>query len=211
VPDALPDSRLAAGPPRTGAGIFAGVSAAPSLWPHQERALRAFAADQAAGDRSTYLVVPPGGGKTRIGLECARQSGRPTLVLCPNTAIQAQWMAQWHGRFAPPAEARATASRDLPTALTVLTYQAVASFDPVGGDGDGNGSADAAAVPGAAGASHPGRRLSDQELLASLHPNGQRLLATLKAAGAGHADPGRMPPSAGDVGTAAAGDHRGAA
>ena len=34
------------------------------------------------------------------------------------------------------AEARATASRDLPTPLTVLTYQAVASFDPAGGDGD---------------------------------------------------------------------------
>jgi superfamily II DNA or RNA helicase len=185
VPDALPDSRLAAGPPGTGAGIFAGVSAAPSLWPHQERALRAFAADQAAGDRSTYLVVPPGGGKTLIGLECARQAGRPTLVLCPNTAIQAQWMAQWHARFAPPAGARATDSRDLPTALTVLTYQAVASFEPAGGEanGSGNGGADAASVSGAAGPSHPGRRLSDQELLASLHPNGQRLLATLKAAG----------------------------
>ena len=42
----------------TAAGVFAGVSPAQSLWPHQERALRAFGVDQAAGDRSTYLVMP---------------------------------------------------------------------------------------------------------------------------------------------------------
>jgi superfamily II DNA or RNA helicase len=159
----------------TAAGVFAGVSPAQSLWPHQERALRAFVADQAAGDRSTYLVVPPGGGKTMIGLECARQANRPTLVLCPNTAIQAQWIGQWHARFAPPEEARATASRDLPTPLTVLTYQAVASLDPSGADGDGDGDC--------SDSSRPGRRVSDADLLACLHPNGQRLLATLKAAG----------------------------
>src|ERR1700691_3039136 len=111
MPDAsAADAQLAAS---TGAGRFAGLSPVRSLWPHQERALRAFAADQAAGDRSTYLVVPPGGGKTMIGLECARQAGRPTLVLCPNTAIQAQWIGQWHAQFEPPQEARATASRDL--------------------------------------------------------------------------------------------------
>jgi superfamily II DNA or RNA helicase len=156
----------------TAAGAFAGVSPGRSLWPHQERALRAFDADQAAGDRSTYLVVPPGGGKTMIGLECARQAGRTTLVLCPNTAIQAQWIAQWHARFAPPEKARATASRDLPTPLTVLTYQAVASLDPSGADAEG----DARASTGA-------DARTDAGLLASLHPNGQRLLATLKAAG----------------------------
>src|ERR1700728_11142 len=174
MPEASPSSKPAAAAAGSGAGVFAGVSPARSLWPHQERALRAFAADQVAGDRSTYLVVPPGGGKTMIGLECARQAGRPTLVLCPNTAIQAQWIGQWRAQFEPPPEARATASRDLPTPLTVLTYQAVASFDPAGVDGDGDGGT---------ASSRPGRRLSDRELLASLHPNGQRLLATLKAAG----------------------------
>ena len=58
----------------------------------------------------TYLVIPPGGGKTLVGLEAARQLARPTLVLCPNTAIQAQWDAA----FAPPPAMAATASRDLP-------------------------------------------------------------------------------------------------
>jgi len=67
-------------------GVFAEVSPPGPLWEHQLRAVSAFAADDAAGKRSTYLVIPPGGGKTMIGLECARQAGRPTLVLCPNTA-----------------------------------------------------------------------------------------------------------------------------
>ena len=179
--DGVCDSQPSTGSAGAAAGVFAGVSPARSLWLHQERAVRAFNADQATGDRSTYLVVPPGGGKTMIGLECARQAGRPTLVLCPNTAIQAQWIGQWRAQFAPPREARATASRDLSTPLTVLTYQAVASFDPAGVDGDG--STDARTASDGTGSRHPIRRLSDRDLLASLHPNGQRLLATLKAAG----------------------------
>ena len=100
--DGVSDSQPSTGSAGTAAGVFAGVSPARSLWLHQERAVRAFNADQATGDRSTYLVVPPGGGKTIIGLECARQAGRPTLVLCPNTAIQAQWIGQWRARVEPP-------------------------------------------------------------------------------------------------------------
>jgi superfamily II DNA or RNA helicase len=154
------------------AGALAAARLTVPLWPHQERALAAFRADQATatsqgdersispcpptGTRSTYLVIPPGGGKTMIGLEAARRAGRRTLVLCPNTAIQAQWISQWHTAFRPPPRARATARRDLQTPLTVLTYQAVATFD-------------ATAAPG------PGT------LLDSLHPNGQRLLAALRS------------------------------
>src|SRR5579859_4583361 len=145
------------------------------LWPHQERALAAFEVGLASGDRSAYIVVPPGGGKTLIGLEAARRTGRKTLVLCPNTAIQAQWIGQWETAFqaaepAPGPQAaweRATASRDLPTPLTVLTYQAVASFDgsaPLSGRGRGRGDA-------------------SSDLLDALHPNGQRLVAQLQASG----------------------------
>ena len=65
------------------------------LRPHQERALAAFERDRATGDRATYLVVPPDGGKTLIGLEALRRLGRPAVVLCPNTAIQAQWIQQF--------------------------------------------------------------------------------------------------------------------
>lgn len=89
------------------------------LWPQQQRALAAFDAARAEG-RATYLVIPPGGGKTLAGLEAAR---RPVLVLCPDTAIQAQWIAQWDSAFTPAAVVTATTDRDLPAPLTVLTYQ----------------------------------------------------------------------------------------
>jgi superfamily II DNA or RNA helicase len=78
-------------------------SAGPALWPHQERALAAFDDGRRRHAASTYLVVPPGGGKTLIGLEAVRRLGRPAVVLCPNTAIQAQWAAQWQAAFAPAA------------------------------------------------------------------------------------------------------------
>ena len=132
------DSQPSTGSAGAAAGVFAGVSPARSLWPHQERALQAFGADQAAGDRSTYLVVPPGGGKTLIGLECAG-GGRPALVLCPNTAIQAQWIAQWRSavRSAPgpsgdrqPGTADAADRADLPGRRILASGAA-------GGDGAG--------------------------------------------------------------------------
>src|SRR5258708_3463824 len=170
------------GPDDGGARALGGARLTVPLWPHQERALAAFSADQAGagqaaaasrgdergiprgvshpgpatGSRSSYLVIPPGGGKTMIGLEAARRAGRRTLVLCPNTAIQAQWISQWHSAFGPPPQARATMRRDLPTALTVLTYQAVATFDDL-----------ATPSPGA--------------LVDSLHANGRQLLAARKS------------------------------
>ena len=71
------------------------------LWPHQEKALAAFEEGRNRHAAATYLVVPPGGGKTLIGLEAVRRLGRPAVVLCPNTAIQAQWAAQWQTAFTP--------------------------------------------------------------------------------------------------------------
>ncbi|MCW2932155.1 MAG: helicase conserved C-terminal domain protein [Actinomycetia bacterium] len=69
---------------------FSGVRLGRSLWPHQQRALAAPEQPRAAGSASTYLVIPPGSGKTLVGLEAGRRLARRTLVLCPNTAIQAQ-------------------------------------------------------------------------------------------------------------------------
>jgi superfamily II DNA or RNA helicase len=139
-------------------GLFGGMVLGRPLWPHQDRALAAFELDRRRHKTATYIVVPPGGGKTLIGLEAARRLGRPTVVLCPNTAIQAQWIAQWHAAFAPPA-VTATASRELPTVLTVLTYQAVCSLEP-------------------GGARPPG-----DELLDLLHPAGLALVERLQAGG----------------------------
>jgi superfamily II DNA or RNA helicase len=153
------------------AGVFDGIGLTRPLWPHQVRALAALDRDVARGDRATYLVVPPGGGKTLIGLEAARRLGRPTVVLCPNTAIQAQWMAQWQASFGPDA-VPATASRELPTPLTVLTYQALCTLGAAG-----NGEEAAVRVQG------PRPRLSTEGVLSLLHPNGRALIARLQAGG----------------------------
>ena len=152
------------------AGVFDDISLNRPLWPHQVRALAALDRDVARGDRATYLVVPPGGGKTLIGLEAARRLGRPTVVLCPNTAIQAQWMAQWQAAFGPDV-VRATASRELPTPLTVLTYQALCTLGATG-----NGEEEAGRLA-------PGTRLHGDGVLSLMHPNGRALIARLQAGG----------------------------
>ena len=155
-------------------GVFDGIGLTRPLWPHQVRALAALDRDVARGDRATYLVVPPGGGKTLIGLEAARRLGRPTVVLCPNTAIQAQWMAQWQASFGPDV-VPATASRELPTPLTVLTYQALCTLGAAG-----NGEEAGVRVRG------PRTRLAADEVegfLSLLHPNGRALIARLQAGG----------------------------
>ena len=150
--------------------MFDGIGLTRPLWPHQVRALAALDRDVARGDRATYLVVPPGGGKTLIGLEAARRLGRPTVVLCPNTAIQAQWMAQWQASFGPDA-VPATARRELPTPLTVLTYQALCTLGAAG-----NGEEEA-------GHPAPRTRPAADGVLSLLHPNGRALIARLQAGG----------------------------
>ncbi|MDT5126368.1 MAG: hypothetical protein QOH54_2012 [Mycobacterium sp.] len=98
---------------------------------YQEQALDSFDVDVRAGDNRSYLVLPPGAGKTMIGLEAARRLGRRTLVLVPNTAVQAQWAAAWDKHFPsedPSAPACGT-ERDLMSAMNVLTYQSLAVID----------------------------------------------------------------------------------
>ncbi len=79
---------------------------------YQELALEAFEADRAAGHRHTYVVAPPGSGKTVMGLEMMRRLDAPAVVLCPTAAIQAQWAAP---------------------GLTALTYQALCQTQDPGG------------------------------------------------------------------------------
>ncbi|HEU5389504.1 MAG TPA: DEAD/DEAH box helicase family protein [Streptosporangiaceae bacterium] len=162
------------------ADVFAGVSLTRTLWPHQVRALSALdqgALDQGDGaqaraGKATYLVVPPGGGKTLIGLEAARRLGRPAVVLCPSTAIQAQWLAQWREAFSS-AEVPATASRELPTPLTVLTYQALCTL----------GAAGTRDTMRSAGRARDLDGDGTEGLLSLLHPNGRELITRLRDGG----------------------------
>jgi len=104
-----------------GAGVASGLGVSvltslPVLRPYQRLALDAFEADRVAGRRRTYVVAPPGSGKTVIGVEMVRRLGAPALVLCPTAAIRDQWEA--HDPGVP---------------LTALTYQAICQTeDPEG-------------------------------------------------------------------------------
>ena len=82
----------------------------------------------ATGVRHALIVLPPGAGKTVVGLEAIRRLGRPAVVLSPNTAIQGQWAAQWRA-YEGSEEAAIGSDRSLTTPLTSITYQSVATFD----------------------------------------------------------------------------------
>lgn len=128
---------------------------------HQREALAAVDRAITQGRRRAWVVLPPGAGKTLVGLETARRLGRRTVVLGPNTAIQQQWVRGWsdllpHARH----PAGPGTGRDLETFFTALTYQSLATFLPdeeVDEEGD----------------AHP--------LLARLHPNGRELVRRLRA------------------------------
>ncbi|UOE18172.1 DEAD/DEAH box helicase family protein [Thermobifida halotolerans] len=131
------------------------------LRPYQRQALEALEARWASGDRRAWVVLPPGAGKTLIGLEAARRIGRRTVVFVPNTAIQSQWIAQWR-EFERPGGCTAGSQRSLEHDVTVLTYQSLAVFDPD------------------AETDEEGNELSP---LGRLHGNGSALVETLHSAG----------------------------
>lgn len=124
-----------------------------------------------AGDATCYVVMPPGAGKTVVGLELARRIGRRTLVLVPNTAVLGQWASTWDERF-PAGDAREVApcatDRSLDAPLTVLTYQSLAVID------DGHAAAERRCAV---------RGRDHEALLAMLHPNGRELVARAAATG----------------------------
>jgi hypothetical protein len=96
---------------------------------HQREALAALDAAWTAGSRRAWVALPPGAGKTLVGLLTVRDRiatgavGR-AVVLGPNTAIQGQWAAQ-----AAALGLDVGTDRSLEHQLTALTYQALAVFD----------------------------------------------------------------------------------
>ncbi|GAB3207731.1 DEAD/DEAH box helicase family protein [Marinactinospora endophytica] len=131
------------------------------LAPHQRQALELLAERWATGRNRAWLVLPPGSGKTLVGLEAARRLGRRTVVFAPNAAVQGQWAAQWRS-FERPEGCTAGVDRRLRDDVTVLTYSSLALFDP-------DAETDEEGRPQA----QPKR----------LHGNGSALLDTLRAEG----------------------------
>ena len=92
---------------------------------HQQQALTAVEQSEAAGARRSWVVLPPGAGKTLVGLETARRRRRTTVVLGPNTAIQSQWLRGWEELTGEPG----SGTRELDAKFTALTYQSLATFE----------------------------------------------------------------------------------
>ena len=85
------------------------------------------------GERELHIVAPPGAGKTIIGLQIISQLRCPSLILSPNTTIQAQW-SQKLDLFIPEdelpfgAEELIGTHEDKPLKpITVLTYQVLST------------------------------------------------------------------------------------
>tara|TARA_B100000959_G_scaffold13764_2_gene13612 strand:- start:212 stop:3109 length:2898 start_codon:yes stop_codon:yes gene_type:complete len=99
------------------------------LRPSQKEVVDVVKEQLAAGERSFYIVAPPGSGKTVTGLYLwAELIRKPTLVLSPNSAIQSQWAARTDlfsedGNKIPVH--RISTDSKQPALLTSLTYQSV--------------------------------------------------------------------------------------
>lgn len=130
---------------------------------HQQEALDALRVAVGQGRDRAWVVLPPGAGKTLVGLETVRRLGRRAVVFGPNTAIQSQWLAGW-AEFLPAPDHPAWSGdgRDLSSFVTALTYQSLATFDP-DSEVDEEG--------------------AEQPLLTRLHPNGLALVEAMRAAG----------------------------
>jgi superfamily II DNA or RNA helicase len=100
-------------------------------WPfrrYQSLALEAFDTRAPDHQHRCYLVLPPGAGKTAVGLEIIRRAGRPAVVFCPNTAVQQQWYREWQ-QF-QPADVSATTDPNGDAPISFLTYQSLCNLNP---------------------------------------------------------------------------------
>jgi len=92
---------------------------------YQQRVLDEFETHLA--DARIHVVAAPGSGKTILGLELARQLGRPAVILSPTRTIRDQWPARLVPLFlstSPPA-GELSFALERPGAMTTTTYQAL--------------------------------------------------------------------------------------
>ncbi|QVQ54068.1 DEAD/DEAH box helicase family protein [Spiractinospora alimapuensis] len=166
--------------------IAAGLAAArwdPGFRDYQERVLDELAARWESGTRRAWVVLPPGAGKTVVGLEAARRLGHATVVLTPNSAIQSQWISHWRSFSSTGPEIPAGTDRDLHAPITVLTYQSLAVFDPDSEDETNGARPDGEDEPAGSSRARAHRSPTTERLLRRLHPNGAALVERLHAAG----------------------------
>ncbi|WP_172799855.1 DEAD/DEAH box helicase family protein [Croceicoccus bisphenolivorans] len=86
--------------------------------------------DEHFGDGRLHVVAAPGAGKTVLGLEIVRRTGRPALVFAPTIAIREQWAHRLCPLFLEKPPSTGAISRNLEDLreLTLTTYQALDSL-----------------------------------------------------------------------------------
>ena len=119
---------------------FGGISFPGTLRPSQVAATSVIRPQLAEGSKELYIVAPPGSGKTILGLYVwAALVRKPTLVLSPNSAIQAQWLARTSLFDLDGKEDGLSLDPKRPGLLTSLTYQSLTMVRSKGDDLEGAG------------------------------------------------------------------------
>ena len=105
---------------------FGGIRFAGKLRPSQNAASSIIRRELESGNRRLHIVAPPGSGKTILGLYVWSDMVRlPTLVLSPNSAIQAQWAARTSLFDLDGKDHLISTDPKAPGLLNSLTYQSL--------------------------------------------------------------------------------------
>ncbi|MGA0380639.1 MAG: DEAD/DEAH box helicase family protein, partial [Candidatus Poseidoniaceae archaeon] len=105
---------------------FGNIHFSGKLRPSQVAAVSIIKPQLELNEKRLHIVAPPGSGKTVLGLYVWSDLVRvPTLVLSPNSAIQAQWAARTSLFDLDGKEDQISTDGKNPGLLTSLTYQAV--------------------------------------------------------------------------------------
>jgi superfamily II DNA or RNA helicase len=105
---------------------FGGIHFSGTLRPSQVAAVSVIEPELDLDGKHLHIVAPPGSGKTVLGLYVwSNLVRKPTLVLSPNSAIQAQWAARTSLFELDGKEDLISTDSKNPGLLTSLTYQSI--------------------------------------------------------------------------------------
>lgn len=105
---------------------FGKIGFSGTLRPSQVAAVSVIKPQLDNNEKKLHIVAPPGSGKTVLGLYVWSDLVRlPTLVLSPNSAIQAQWAARTSLFDLDGREDQISTDGKKPGLLTSLTYQSI--------------------------------------------------------------------------------------
>ena len=105
---------------------FSEIRFSGTLRPSQTAASQVIREQLSENQKQLYIVAPPGSGKTILGLHVWADILKvPTLVLSPNSAIQAQWIARTSLFELSGNEHRLSLEPSEDALLTSLTYQSL--------------------------------------------------------------------------------------